>query len=135
MGVVPARLVFLALIGLTGAIIYNALYLQESHGVAISPGGASPEASTGAGSVPTSEIAPPVRTDLPPLPSTQDKPAQLVKAVQRELNARGYVAGPADGELRDDTRKAITAYEKDQNLTVTGSPSDDLLHQLLLGDQ
>ncbi len=34
MGVVAARLVFLAFVGLTGSIIYNALYLQELHGTA-----------------------------------------------------------------------------------------------------
>ena len=31
MGVAAARLVFLAFLGLTGSIIYNALYLQEEH--------------------------------------------------------------------------------------------------------
>ena len=34
MGVVAARLVFLAFVGLTGSIIYNALYLQDLHGSA-----------------------------------------------------------------------------------------------------
>ena len=34
MGVVAARLVFLGFVGLTGSIIYNALYLQELHGTA-----------------------------------------------------------------------------------------------------
>ena len=34
MGVVAPRLVFLAFVGLTGSIIYNALYLQDLHGTA-----------------------------------------------------------------------------------------------------
>ncbi len=34
MGVVIARLVFLAFVALTGTIIYNALYLQDQHGPA-----------------------------------------------------------------------------------------------------
>jgi peptidoglycan hydrolase-like protein with peptidoglycan-binding domain len=57
-----------------------------------------------------------------------------VKAVQRELDARGYKAGPPDGKLRDETRSAISSFEKDHGLTVTGMPADDLLREILLGD-
>lgn len=54
-------------------------------------------------------------------------------AIQRELSVRGYGSGPADGKLRDETRKAIAAFEKDHGLPVTGSPSDELLRHILLG--
>ncbi len=57
-----------------------------------------------------------------------------MRAVQRELDARGYNAGPADGKLRDETRSAISSFEKDHGLTVTGMPADDLLREILLGD-
>ena len=61
-------------------------------------------------------------------------PDQLLKAVQRELTALGYVVGRADGEMDATTRDAISAYQKSQDLPVTGLPSDDLLRRILLGD-
>jgi peptidoglycan hydrolase-like protein with peptidoglycan-binding domain len=61
-------------------------------------------------------------------------PQQLVTAIQRELAARGYARGPADGKLTDETRKAIVAFEKEHGLPVTGAPSDDLLRRILLGE-
>jgi peptidoglycan hydrolase-like protein with peptidoglycan-binding domain len=74
-----------------------------------------------------------VITDLPPLQG-QEAPAQLVTAIQRELAARGYSGGPADGKLRDETRRAISSFEKDNGLPVTGAPSDELLRHILLGE-
>ena len=149
MSLFPARLVFLAFIGLTGGIIYNALYLQDLHNMAgpsaivtpeatsqpaphelnndAAPQGAEGPALAGA------PAPPPVRTDLA-TPRAQRVPEQLVKAVQRELDARGYNAGPPDGKLRDETRSAISSFEEDHGLTVTGMPADDLLREILLGD-
>jgi peptidoglycan hydrolase-like protein with peptidoglycan-binding domain len=135
MNLATARLGFLAFVGLTGSIIYNALYLQEPHSTTGPTPIALPTAQP-AESAPAATgtaVAPAVRTDLPPLPG-QEVPEQLVKAVQRELDARGYDAGPSDGKLRDQTRKAISAFQKDHGLGVTGKPSDDLLRQILLGE-
>ena len=136
MGVVVARLVFLAFIGLTGFIIYNALYLQEARNTVlptIMPRGTrSPAPPSVAATKPPPKI-PAVSTDLPPL-QVQDASEQLVAAIQRELAARGYRGGPADGKLRDETRKAITSFEKDSGLPVTGSPSDELLRHIILGE-
>jgi peptidoglycan hydrolase-like protein with peptidoglycan-binding domain len=138
MGVVVARLVFLAFIGLTGFIIYNALYLQEVRNAVlptIMPRGTRSPAppSVAATKAPEPSKTPAVSTDLPPL-QVQDAPEQLVAAIQRELAARGYRGGPADGKLRDETRKAITSFEKDSGLPVTGLPSDELLRHILLGE-
>jgi peptidoglycan hydrolase-like protein with peptidoglycan-binding domain len=143
MGVVTARILFLAFFGLTGTIIYNALYLQE-HG----PRGAGtpaattaqktagePEVSLRIESVGKSEAnAPPVSTDLPPLDSESGESRLVVRAVQRELAARGYDVGPVDGALSDKTRSAISVFQTSRGLTVTGLPSDELLRQILLGD-
>jgi peptidoglycan hydrolase-like protein with peptidoglycan-binding domain len=162
MGVVTARLVFLAFLGLTGTIIYNALYLQE-HG----PRGAATasttarkvtsdgQASFAAEPANESEVSlsleppagpkassmdqpkggvPPVSTDLPPLDPEAGESQLVVRAVQRELAARGYDVGQVDGNLSDKTRAAISAYESSQGLPVTGAPSDELLRQILLGD-
>jgi peptidoglycan hydrolase-like protein with peptidoglycan-binding domain len=155
MGVVIARLVFLAFLVLTGTIIYNALYLQDQHGPALLS--ASPPAKVIAGpsspslpqpsparyaapAVPLETVEtpklPPVSTDLPPPPPEVEDgtPELLIKAVQRELSTRGYDVGPADGKLNDKTRAAISAYEGREGLPVTGKASDDLLRHILLGD-
>jgi peptidoglycan hydrolase-like protein with peptidoglycan-binding domain len=139
MGVVVARLVFLAFVGLTGFIIYNALYLQDVRNVAVLPTTGPRAAASPAipRPVATKPPEPPkvsaVSTDLPPLQG-QEAPTQLVTAIQRELAARGYSGGPADGKLRDETRRAISSFEKDNGLPVTGAPSDALLRHILLGE-
>ena len=133
MGVVTARLLFLAFVGLTGSIIYNALYLQELHGTA---------AVTASGQVvptpdrrPPIEVIklPPVSTDLPPLEAEEGGPQLLVRAVQRELATRGFDVGPEDGKPSDKTRAAISAYQKGRGLPVTGVATDGLLRHILLG--
>jgi len=160
MGVVTARLVFLAFLGLTGTIIYNALYLQEhaprgtssadasTQGVAtisVAPKDEPPELDE----LSEFEVPPPaaqpkalaqpagmasVSTDLPPLPAETAESQLVVRAVQRELAARGYDVGAVDGNLSDKTRAAISTFQSSEGLTVTGLPSDDLLRQILLGD-
>lgn len=45
----------------------------------------------------------------------------VVMATQRDLNALGYDAGPADGLIGARTRSAISAYERDNGLLVTGN--------------
>lgn len=130
MGVVAARLVFLAFLGLTGSIIYNALYLQDLHGttVAATPRQEAPVS-------PSVELTtlPPVSTDLPPLEPEQGGPQLVVRAVQRELAARGFDVGPADGAPSEKTKAAISAYQKAQGLPVTGVATDELLRHILLG--
>jgi peptidoglycan hydrolase-like protein with peptidoglycan-binding domain len=130
MGVVAARLVFLAFVGLTGAIIYNALYLQDLPG---STAGKAAAKSSRPASVEMVKL-PPVSTDLPPLEVDEDGPQLVVRAVQRELAARGFDVGAEDGKLSDKTRAAISTYEKDHGLPVTGVATDALLRHILLGD-
>jgi len=160
MGVVTARIVFLAFLGLTGTIIYNALYLQEHvlRGVASidAPAEDLAAATQTISVVPPDEAPrfeapppPPVRpsnppavsggmasvsTDLPPLAPDTAESQLIVRAVQRELAARGYDVGAVDGNLSDKTRAAIAAFQSSEGLAVTGQPSDDLLRQILLGD-
>jgi peptidoglycan hydrolase-like protein with peptidoglycan-binding domain len=130
MGVVAARLVFLAFLGLTGSIIYNALYLQDLHGTTIA---ATPRQNTPVS--PSVEMAtlPPVSTDLPPLEPEQGGPQLVVRAVQRELAARGFDVGPADGTPSEKSKAAISAYQKAQGLPITGVATDELLRHILLG--
>jgi peptidoglycan hydrolase-like protein with peptidoglycan-binding domain len=135
MGVVAPRLVFLAFLGLTGSIIYNALYLQDLHGTAVVVAGSRQGVSKPATPSPV-ELAklPPVSTDLPPLQPEEGAPQLLVRAVQRELATRGSDVGPADGRPSDKTTAAISAYEKAHGLPVTGVATDELLRHILLGD-
>jgi peptidoglycan hydrolase-like protein with peptidoglycan-binding domain len=134
MGVVTARLLFLAFVGLTGSIIYNALYLQELHGTAAVTA-ASREGVSVPARRPAIEVVklPPVSTDLPPLEPEEGGTQLLVRAVQRELAARGFDVGPEDGKPSDKTRAAISAFEKSHGLPVTGIATDELLRQILLG--
>jgi len=129
MGVVAARLVFLAFVGLTGAIIYNALYLQDLPGSSMAK--AVPKTDASPSGV---AVLPPVSTDLPPLKVEEGGPQLLVRAVQRELATRGYDVGAEDGRLSDKTSAAISAYQKKHGLPVTGAASDELLRHILLGD-
>jgi peptidoglycan hydrolase-like protein with peptidoglycan-binding domain len=125
---VAARLVFLAFLGLTGSIIYNALYLQDLHGTTV--------VATPRQEAPSSvEMAtlPPVSTDLPSLELEEGGPQLVVRAVQRELATRGFDVGPADGTPNEKTKAAISAYQKAQRLPVTGVATDELLRHILLG--
>jgi peptidoglycan hydrolase-like protein with peptidoglycan-binding domain len=135
MGVLPARLVFLAFIGLTGSIIYNALYLQDVHGPALVAGASPPRhvVTTAISPPAETEKLPPVSTDLPPLEVEQGASDLVLRAVQRELAARGFDVGPMDGKPSDKTRAAISNYQKGQGLPVTGVATDELLRHILLG--
>jgi len=139
MSVVATRLVFLAFVGLTGFITYNALYLQEQRNGAVLPTAGAPRVPLPDGPIHVANPATPapkpvaVTTDLPPLRG-QAAPQQLVTAIQRELAARGYPSGSASGKLSDETRRAIATFEKEHGLPITGSPSDELLRRILLGE-
>lgn len=143
MGVVTARILFLAFLVLTATIIYNALYLQQggprgligTRSAQDAPGQtvATWPSSGPQGADQTGSTAP-VRTDLPASASASGESRLVVRAVQRELAARGFDVGPVDGELSDKTQAAISAFQKKEGLAVTGMPSDDLLRQILLGE-
>lgn len=164
MNIVLARVLFLAFVGLTGMINYNALYLQDLQGTspaklaaarAAKPDGqAAPDAAVEVAPPSESEAAfappsesdvaiappsaselklPPVSTDLPPLEVADGTPTLLVKAVQRELSARGFDIGEEEGRLSSKTRAAIATYERDHDLPETGLATDELLRHILLG--
>lgn len=79
------------------------------------------------------KVAPPVApalatSALPPVNS-----AELTRGIQRELNQRGYDAGPPDGVAGQVTRAAILAYEFDYGLELSAEPSQELLSRIILG--
>lgn len=57
-------------------------------------------------------------------------PDPVVQAIQRELNALGYDAGPADGLAGGRTSAAIAAFQTDQGLPVDGLASETLRRYL-----
>ena len=59
--------------------------------------------------------------------------ADTVRAVQAELNRRGYGPLGADGVMRPAVRAAIMSFEHEHRLPLTGEASQELLKQLLFG--
>lgn len=82
-------------------------------------------------------IVPAVARERPVVqPLDTDPPvnfAEIVRGIQRELNARGYESGPPDGVVGLITRAAIMAYQHDYGLPLTAQPSEDLLSRIVLG--
>jgi peptidoglycan hydrolase-like protein with peptidoglycan-binding domain len=66
-------------------------------------------------------------------PAAADSDADVVRAIQRELEQRGYQPGLADGLAHSVTRAAVMAYEYDHGLPLTGEPSEALLKAILFG--
>ena len=53
-----------------------------------------------------------------------------VASVQQALTSQGYYRGPIDGSFGPMTHDAITAYERDHRLPMTGAIDDTLLRSL-----
>ena len=47
-----------------------------------------------------------------------------MRKVEEALQAKGYKVGKIDGMADDDARKAISAFQKDNGLTITGTIDD-----------
>lgn len=60
-------------------------------------------------------------------------PIETVRAIQRELQQRGYGSGDGDGIVGPVTRATILAYEFDRGMALTGVVSDELLRAIVLG--
>jgi lytic murein transglycosylase len=71
---------------------------------------------------------PPLRTPFPP--DAQGMTIEDRKELQRRLTARGYDTQGADGVIGRNTTEAISAYQADSGLPVTGAPSLALLERL-----
>jgi len=67
-------------------------------------------------------------------PAVTGSVADVTRAVQRELQIRGYETGARDGVAGLMTRGAILAFEYDHGLPLTARPSQELLKSILLGD-
>ena len=59
---------------------------------------------------------------------------ELVLAVQRELQVRGYYEGALDGSMGPGTRTAVRAFQRDAGFPVTGDVDERLLAELRVVD-
>ena len=77
--------------------------------------------------------AAPANVARPPAPipaTTQSVGARRVAAVQRALTQYGYGQLKPTGAVGSDTQAAITKFERDRKLPVTGQMSDRLVKEL-----
>jgi hypothetical protein len=77
--------------------------------------------------------AAPANVARPPAPipaTTQSAGARRVAAVQRALTQYGYGQLKPTGAVGSDTQAAITKFERDRKLPVTGQMSDRLVREL-----
>ncbi|HXF53880.1 MAG TPA: peptidoglycan-binding domain-containing protein [Hyphomicrobiaceae bacterium] len=105
-----------------GSVAANVLLLQPR---------ALPHGEQSSSGAPT-RLAAAASAKAPAGPDREASPA-TIRAIQRELKAAGYYEGPSDGLANLSTHAAIMAYESDQQLELTGLPSDALLKMLILG--
>jgi hypothetical protein len=63
-------------------------------------------------------------------PDTDNGPASVQVEVQQELARMGYYQGPIDGVIGPGTQAAISAYQRDNGLRVTGTINGRLLDAL-----
>jgi hypothetical protein len=70
--------------------------------------------------------APPGKPSPPAAP-------RVIKAIQRELQLRGYMDEPVTGTLGPVTRAAILSYEFDEGLPLAGEASEAILKSLIFG--
>ncbi|HEX2526663.1 MAG TPA: peptidoglycan-binding protein [Geminicoccus sp.] len=64
-------------------------------------------------------------------PSAAEESEDTVRALQILLRDNGYDPGTIDGQMGQRTRGAIEAFERDNDLRVTGAPSSAVLERLL----
>lgn len=55
----------------------------------------------------------------------------IISQIQEQLARQGLFKGDADGQLSAETQDAISRYQKQNGLRVTGEPSEDLLVNML----
>lgn len=53
-------------------------------------------------------------------------------SIQRELDKKGYAPGPIDGIFGPRTKKALLEFQANNQLAITGTPTDETLERLSL---
>ncbi len=123
-------------VGVTGAILANALFLQVSrHPAPIMAGKLRPVASgdrTGSVVAVLPRARPgesdPAKADASQVARTR---TQVISDIQRELARRGYFDGPIDGVHGPKTDTAIRDFEQTAGLKGNSQPDDVLLDAIV----
>lgn len=135
----------LASLIVTVSVGLNLFLMQESRrggaSVAVAPVSRQAPLTTGgiAPQAPPQSISEAIdrASPRPAEPAAPEEPAmnlaEVTRGVQRELNSRGYEAGPPDGVAGNITRAAIMAYENDFGLPLTARSNEALLSRIVLG--
>ena len=93
--------------------------------VAVAP---TPASATG-----TPRASGPIAAPAGEVATPSGETPETIRAIQRELQARGYEAGAADGVPGLVTRAAILAYEHDNGLPLSAAADEALLKAIVLG--
>jgi peptidoglycan hydrolase-like protein with peptidoglycan-binding domain len=143
-----ARIALCTFILLAAGVAYNALYMQidaastKLAGEAARPASPSPRAAaqppartrTAQGTKRTAQLKPDsANADDVPEDLPGEAGGDTVRAIQRELNQRGFGPLASDGIMRLATRAAIMSYEHDNRLPYTAEATEGLLTHLVLG--
>lgn len=67
------------------------------------------------------------REVVPAAPPVFSYDREIVSKIQRQLNRKGYAAGPEDGIVGKRTSAAISAFQRDHDLPMNGFPSAEIL--------
>jgi peptidoglycan hydrolase-like protein with peptidoglycan-binding domain len=123
------QLGLLAFAALTSLTLVNVMYVQSTSGARASRVelGRSSELDA------RTPARRPAAAAEQPAVSAAAVTAETIKALRRELEARGYATGGSDGSVTIVLRAAIMAYESDHDLAVTAEPSANLLETVVLG--
>ena len=129
---------FLLSAGVAGNLFLLQPQMRGSRGEARQVASANPSGFGDTGSIERSKLEP-VRATAPGVASisTIEIPrdaADVTRAIQRELEVRGYETGGADGVVGIMTRAAIIGFEYDHAMVLTGRASQELLRRILLGE-
>jgi peptidoglycan hydrolase-like protein with peptidoglycan-binding domain len=138
------RIASLAFLGLTLTVAINLCFFQEKRrGAEIETSSLAPRSfDATVNAALSNDLGPPPAPGSAPLRlqpptviavDTTANPSEIIRGIQRELNARGYEAGQPDGVAGLVTRAAIMAYEHDYSLPLTALPNQDLLSRIVLG--
>ena len=96
-----------------------------------SSSGYSTYPSRNTNSTPPSSVLPSSPSAAPKtLPGNSDKFRKVVVQVQTALFVRDYYSGGIDGIIGPETKSAISRYQKDANLSITGTVTPELLDAL-----
>jgi peptidoglycan hydrolase-like protein with peptidoglycan-binding domain len=141
-----ARIVLGMFVLLAAGITYNALYMQRSAQV-VAAAGETPRASpprkdaqpanrprSGQETKRLAQVKPSsAKAGDGPRTMPEQAGADTIRAIQRELNERGFGPVASDGTVSTVTRAAIMSYEHDNRMPLTGEATETLLKRLVLG--